>query len=72
MIASIIPRDRSQFLFRAMLSGLVVDDSGENDDVLHVTYRDPAKVLHVIREVGGELLCVEDEIALSKEEMFVS
>lgn len=71
-MASIIPRDRGQFLFRAMLSGLQVDDSGEGDGVLHVTYRDAAKVLFVIREVGGELLCVEDEIPLSKEEMFVS
>lgn len=71
MIASIIPRDRSQFLFRAMLSGLAVDDSGENDGVLHVTYRDASKVLHVIKEVGGELLCVEDEVPLTKEEMFV-
>lgn len=70
MIASIIPRDRSHFLFRAMLSGIVVDDSGENDGVLHVTYRDADKVLRLIKECGGSLLCVEDEVPLTKEEMF--
>lgn len=69
-IASIIPRDASQFRFRSMLSGLVVDDSGEGDGVLHVTYRDPEKVLHIIKEVGGNLLCVEDEIELTKAEQF--
>lgn len=71
MIASIIPRDAQHFRFRAMLSGLVVDDSGENDGVLHVTYRDPEKVLRLIKECGGELLCVEDEITLTKAEQFV-
>jgi len=69
-IVSIIPRDTAQFRFRSMLSGLVVDDSGENDGVVHVTFRDPHKVLGVIRECGGEVLCVEDTIELSKEEQF--
>jgi len=70
MIASVIPRSENHFRFRALLSGMVVDDSGENDGVLHVTYRDPEKVLRLIKEAGGELICVEDEIALTKEEMF--
>jgi hypothetical protein len=70
MIASIIPRDAQHFAFRAMLSGMVCDESGENDGVLHLTYQDPEKVLRLIKECGGELLCVEDEIGLTKTEMF--
>lgn len=70
LIASIIPRNEAHFRFRALLSGVVVDESGENDGVVHVTYRDPNKVLGLIKESGGTVLCVEDEIALTKEEMF--
>lgn len=52
-----------------MLRGIVVDVADEG--AYHVTVRDPQKVIDLIRATGAEYLCVEDEVPLTKEEMFV-
>mgnify|MGYP006200018927 CR=1 FL=1 len=53
--------------FRSMLSGMVVDRHGR---YLDLTVRDKDKVLGIIKEAGGKVYNISDEVELTKEEMF--
>jgi hypothetical protein len=54
MIATITTTRPQHFQFRAMMSGLVVDEI--TPGTFDVTYRDGEKVLGLIRETGGRII----------------
>lgn len=54
----------AQFIeFSAMQSGLVVDRAGS---VLDITYKNPEKILGVIRRAGGKLSSTHDRLPLGR------
>lgn len=69
MIATIQTKNPQQFAFRAMISGLHVDEVAPG--ILDVTYRDGYKLLGVIREAGGTIIAKTRRQPLSKSERFV-
>lgn len=68
MIATIRTANPQQFQFRAMISGLHVDEVEQG--VFDVTYRDSRKVLGVIREAGGTIIGNTARKPLTPKERF--